>query len=94
MTQPVTIRLGVAGLGRAFSLMLPTFLSDARVSIEAACDRRLGQVVHETQLEGLFGKEFTARQPANDDSRRNLSLYWRARFSFARVQAYIDLRAK
>ena len=40
MTQPVTIRLGVAGLGRAFSLMLPTFLSDARVSIEAACDRR------------------------------------------------------
>src|SRR6202790_2521322 len=40
MTQPVTIRLGVVGLGRAFSLMLPTFLSDARVSIEAACDRR------------------------------------------------------
>ncbi|MDQ7982537.1 NACHT domain-containing protein [Paraburkholderia sp. SARCC-3016] len=27
---------------------------------------RLGQVVHETQLEGLFGKEFTARYPATD----------------------------
>jgi hypothetical protein len=25
---------------------------------------RLGEVVHETQLEGLFGKEFTARYPA------------------------------
>lgn len=27
---------------------------------------RLGHVVHETQLEGLFGKEFTARYPARD----------------------------
>jgi hypothetical protein len=27
---------------------------------------RLGQVVHETQLEALFGKEFTARFPATD----------------------------
>lgn len=27
---------------------------------------RLGQVVHETQLEALFGKEFTARHPATD----------------------------
>jgi hypothetical protein len=27
---------------------------------------RLGQVVHETQLEALFGKEFTARYPATD----------------------------
>ncbi|MFM0514932.1 NACHT domain-containing protein [Paraburkholderia sp. RL17-373-BIF-A] len=33
---------------------------------------RLGQVVHETQLEGLFGKEFTARQPANDFKFRTL----------------------
>jgi len=35
-----TIRLGIAGLGRAFSLMLPTFLADARVQIVAACDPR------------------------------------------------------
>ncbi|GGD74424.1 Gfo/Idh/MocA family protein [Caballeronia grimmiae] len=35
-----TIRLGIAGLGRAFSLMLPTFLSDARVRLVAACDPR------------------------------------------------------
>ncbi|MFM0092837.1 NACHT domain-containing protein [Paraburkholderia sediminicola] len=33
---------------------------------------RLGQVVHETQLEGLFGKEFTARQPATDFRFRTL----------------------
>ena len=35
------IRLGVVGLGRAFSLMLPTFLSDPRVRLVAACDPRL-----------------------------------------------------
>ncbi|VVE67767.1 hypothetical protein PAN31117_02747 [Pandoraea anapnoica] len=33
---------------------------------------RLGQVVHETQLEGLFGKEFTSRQPATDFRFRTL----------------------
>jgi phthalate 4,5-cis-dihydrodiol dehydrogenase len=35
-----TIRLGVAGLGRAFSLMLPTFLRDPRIELVAACDPR------------------------------------------------------
>ncbi|SAL39633.1 oxidoreductase domain-containing protein [Caballeronia cordobensis] len=34
------IRLGIAGLGRAFSLMLPTFLADTRVQLVAACDPR------------------------------------------------------
>ncbi|MGH8235552.1 MAG: Gfo/Idh/MocA family protein [Steroidobacteraceae bacterium] len=34
------IRLGIAGLGRAFSLMLPTFLEDARIELAAACDPR------------------------------------------------------
>lgn len=34
------IRLGVAGLGRAFTLMLPTFLGDRRVQLVAACDPR------------------------------------------------------
>ncbi|MFM0522911.1 MULTISPECIES: Gfo/Idh/MocA family protein [Caballeronia] len=34
------IRLGIVGLGRAFSLMLPTFLADARVQLAAACDPR------------------------------------------------------
>ncbi|MFD1711064.1 Gfo/Idh/MocA family oxidoreductase [Ottowia sp. GY511] len=32
------IRLGVLGLGRAFTLMLPTFLGDARVQLVAAFD--------------------------------------------------------
>ena len=35
-----TLRLGVAGLGRAFTLMLPTFLGDARVHLAGACDPR------------------------------------------------------
>lgn len=34
------IRLGIAGLGRAFTLMLPTFLGDRRVQLVAACDPR------------------------------------------------------
>ena len=34
------LRLGVAGLGRAFTLMLPTFLQDQRVQLVAACDPR------------------------------------------------------
>ncbi|CAJ0881518.1 Putative 4,5-dihydroxyphthalate dehydrogenase [Ralstonia sp. LMG 32965] len=34
------LRIGVAGLGRAFSLMLPTFLQDPRVQLVAACDPR------------------------------------------------------
>jgi phthalate 4,5-cis-dihydrodiol dehydrogenase len=34
------LRLGVAGLGRAFSVMLPTFSGDARVALVAAADGR------------------------------------------------------
>jgi phthalate 4,5-cis-dihydrodiol dehydrogenase len=34
------IRIGVAGLGRAFTLMLPTFRQDPRVELVAACDPR------------------------------------------------------
>ena len=35
------IRIGVVGLGRAFTLMLPTFQRDPRVELVAACDPRL-----------------------------------------------------
>jgi phthalate 4,5-cis-dihydrodiol dehydrogenase len=34
------LRLGVAGLGRAFGVMLPTFTGDARVALVAAADPR------------------------------------------------------
>jgi phthalate 4,5-cis-dihydrodiol dehydrogenase len=34
------LRLGVAGLGRAFSVMLPTFAGDRRVALVAAADPR------------------------------------------------------
>lgn len=41
MTDTVNpVRIGVAGLGRAFSLMLPTFLADERIKLVAACDPR------------------------------------------------------
>ena len=61
-TRP--LRLGVAGLGRAFTLMLPTFTQDPRVQLVAACDPRaaaraqfardFGGAVHE-DIEGLAG---------------------------------------
>src|SRR5215510_14756904 len=34
------LRLGVAGLGRAFSVMVPTFTGDSRVTLVAAADVR------------------------------------------------------
>ena len=37
---PRRLRIGVAGLGRAFSVMLPTFLRDGRVELVAAADPR------------------------------------------------------
>ena len=40
MTHPSELRIGVIGLGRAFSLMLPTFLADSRVRLVAASDPR------------------------------------------------------
>jgi phthalate 4,5-cis-dihydrodiol dehydrogenase len=60
------LRLGVAGLGRAFSLMLPTFTADARIELAAAADPRdtarqrfaaeFGARVYDT-VEGLCGDE-------------------------------------
>jgi phthalate 4,5-cis-dihydrodiol dehydrogenase len=35
-----TLRIGVAGLGRAFTIMLPTFVADDRVELVAAADPR------------------------------------------------------
>ena len=35
---PAPLRIGVAGLGRAFTIMLPTFRHDARVQLVAAAD--------------------------------------------------------
>ena len=37
---PRRLRIGVAGLGRAFGVMLPTFLRDQRVELVAAADPR------------------------------------------------------
>lgn len=37
---PAPVRIGVAGLGRAFAFMLPTFHADPRVSLVAAADPR------------------------------------------------------
>lgn len=47
------IRLGVAGLGRAFTLMLPTLLQDRRVQLVAACDPR-------EEARAQFARDFDA----------------------------------
>lgn len=38
MSTPPPLRIGIAGLGRAFTLMLPTFRADPRVRLVAAAD--------------------------------------------------------
>jgi phthalate 4,5-cis-dihydrodiol dehydrogenase len=48
------LRLGVAGLGRAFTLMLPTFAADARLRLVAAADPR-------REATARFAAEFGAR---------------------------------
>src|SRR5215468_490890 len=52
MTAHEPIRLGVAGLGRAFMLMLPTFLGHPRVKLVAASDTRAEA---RRQFEAEFG---------------------------------------
>src|SRR5690606_41328668 len=51
MPEPV-LKIGVIGLGRAFTLMLPTFLADPRVRLGAACDPRPGA---RAQFQADFG---------------------------------------
>jgi len=48
-----TLGIGAAGLGRAFTLMLPTFLADKRVQLVAAADPR-------AEARKLFAKDFSA----------------------------------
>ncbi|MEO5772003.1 MAG: Gfo/Idh/MocA family oxidoreductase, partial [Burkholderiaceae bacterium] len=61
------LRLGVAGLGRAFTLMLPTFLQDRRVQLVAACDPRepaLAQFARDFAAPVYADIEALARDPA------------------------------
>jgi phthalate 4,5-cis-dihydrodiol dehydrogenase len=51
------LRLGVAGLGRAFTLMLPTFTGDQRVMLVAAADTR-------REARERFAADFSARSYA------------------------------
>ena len=53
MSAQRAIRLGVAGLGRAFTLMLPTFVQDPRVQLVAACDPR-------EEARAQFARDFAA----------------------------------
>lgn len=63
------VRIGVAGLGRAFSLMLPTFVQDARVCLVAACDPReqaRAQFAADFEALAFDSIEQLARQPDVD----------------------------
>jgi phthalate 4,5-cis-dihydrodiol dehydrogenase len=48
------LRLGVAGLGRAFTVMLPTLTADPRIALVAAADPR-------AEARQLFAAQFSAR---------------------------------
>jgi phthalate 4,5-cis-dihydrodiol dehydrogenase len=48
------LRLGVAGLGRAFTAMLPTIIGDARVALVAAAEPR-------AEARQRFGSDFAAK---------------------------------
>lgn len=48
------LRVGVAGLGRAFTIMLPTFVADPRVQLVAAADPR-------AEARARFASDFSAR---------------------------------
>ena len=52
------LRIGVAGLGRAFAVMLPTFKADPRVSLVAAADARV-------EARQRFVEDFSANAYAN-----------------------------
>jgi len=52
MTKP--LNLGVIGLGRAFTLMLPSFAADPRIALVAASDLR-------AEARARFAREFGAR---------------------------------
>jgi phthalate 4,5-cis-dihydrodiol dehydrogenase len=60
LEQPVprSLRVGVAGLGRAFSVMLPTFLRDQRVQLVAAADPR-------PEARAQFARDFNGRAYAD-----------------------------
>ena len=55
------LRIGVAGLGRAFTLMLPTFVADRRLRLVAAADPRIEATTR-------FAAEFSARAHASVES--------------------------
>jgi phthalate 4,5-cis-dihydrodiol dehydrogenase len=48
------LRIGVAGLGRAFTIMLPTFVADPRVTLMAAADPR-------PEARARFAADFAAK---------------------------------
>ena len=52
-TSERKLRIGVAGLGRAFAVMLPTFKADPRVSMVAAADTR-------AEARQRFAEDFSA----------------------------------
>ena len=61
------LRLGVAGLGRAFTVMLPTFMRDPRVELAAAADPRPEARARFTQDFGGKAYETVAELCADPD---------------------------
>ena len=70
------LRLGIAGLGRAFSLMLPTLAGDARIHMVAGADPRAEA---RAQFERDFaGRGFECHAGAEETGERDLAARGRA----------------
>lgn len=68
--RPDALRLGVLGMGRAFTLMVPTFLRDARVRLVAGFDPR-------ASARASFAATFGARAHASaEDVCRDPEVEW------------------
>jgi len=59
--MPRRLAMGIVGLGRAFTLMLPTFTRDPRIRLVAGCDPR-------SEATARFATEFGARIHASVES--------------------------
>lgn len=65
MPQP-TLKMGVVGMGRAFTIMVPTFVKDPRLELVAGADPRAEA---RAQFEEDFnGKSYEALEPLLDDT--------------------------
>jgi phthalate 4,5-cis-dihydrodiol dehydrogenase len=75
-TGPMTarrLRLGIAGLGRGFMLMLPTLRADPRLAVVAAADPRPRRAASSRRISAVVRTTRSTRCARTATSRRSMS---------------------